>query len=143
MAHVSNACRFSHSYPISWTEDRKAQHSAQVEYMTELWKDSILYENDDIRDEDGTGSESDKTSHDNLFEDDYKIEKNKRTKSAGVSRKRTIHQVEVAVDYLPTQILKKPMNSRSAIDRVIESAALPSPLQLPLLLKLPSTVKHS
>lgn len=42
--HLTGSCRMLHVHPNAWTNEQKAQHIIQIEYMKDLWKDSSLFE---------------------------------------------------------------------------------------------------
>ena len=42
--HLTGSCRMLHDHPNTWTREQKAQHSIQIDYMKDLWKDSSLFE---------------------------------------------------------------------------------------------------
>jgi len=53
--HLTGSCRMLHEHPSSWTAAQKAQHNVQIDYMRDLWKDSVLYE--DVGDGDSDGDD--------------------------------------------------------------------------------------
>jgi hypothetical protein len=75
--HLTGNCRMKHAHPDTWTAEQKSQHLQQIEFMKDLWRDSVLCD----APSEGEGSDSEQENENTTVEKDKASDSSNKSKA--------------------------------------------------------------